>query len=154
MRQAEVISAQVEAVLAEHVPALASAHVRVRPTEAAADAAAGHRRAAHHHAPDPIPVQGELARGVLEIIDTADGERMRFLASSLAAGAEVTVMIARPETSETLRLLSPADGDPHVLLSTNAPAEPHEFEACLVVYAGGREESLPFRMVEPIHHVH
>lgn len=153
VQEAEAISAEVEAVLADHVPALASAHVRVRPTEAAEEAVAGHGHAGHHHAPAPVPVQGEFARGVLEIIDTAGGERMRFLASALAAGAEVAVVIARPDGDETIRLL-PRDGSPHLLMSAAAPAEPHEFDARLVVRAGGREEALPFRMVEPVEHAH
>ncbi|MBN9560373.1 MAG: cation transporter [Alphaproteobacteria bacterium] len=157
VREAGAISGEVEAALADHVPALATAHVRVRPMERATGVDAGsghdHRPEGHHHAPDPVPVHGELAQGVLEIIDTADGERMRFLASSLAAAAEVAVVIARPNRDETLRLL-PRNGSPHLLISTEAPAEPHEFNARLVVQAGGREEALPFRMIEPDGHVH
>jgi len=153
VREAEAISAEVEAVLSDHVPALASAHVRVRPMEATAEAEAGPGHAGHHHAPDSVPVQGELARGILEIIDTTDGERMRFLASSLAANADVAVVIARPGGEERLRLM-PRDGSPHVLTSADAPAEPHEFDARLVVRADDREEALPFRTAEPVGHGH
>lgn len=155
VRETELICTEVEAALADHVPVLASAHVRVRPMEAAEEAeAGGHGHAGHHHAPDPVPVQGGLARGVLEIIDTPNGERMRFRASSLAADAEVAVVIARSTREETLRLLS-RDDNPHLLLSADTPAEPHQFDARLVVRVGGREEALPFRMVEPAAgHVH
>jgi hypothetical protein len=63
------------------------------------------------------------------------------------------MVIARPGRDETLPLL-PRSGSPHVLISADAPAEPHEFDARLVVRADGREEALPFRMVEPADHVH
>jgi len=61
VREAEAISAEVEAVLTDHVPALASAHVRVRP----ADGLAAPAKTGHHHAPDPVPVHGELAQASL-----------------------------------------------------------------------------------------
>ena len=32
----------------------------------------------HHHAPDPVSVEGRLLNGLLEIVDTPVGERMRF----------------------------------------------------------------------------
>ena len=149
VREAEAISAEVEAVLTDHVPALASAHVRVR----SADGLAAPAKTGHHHAPDPVPVRGELAQGVLEIIDTVAGERMRFQASALADNATVSVMIDRGEGYEELILLPAADAA-HLLLSTDVPAEPHEFNAHLVVRAGGHEEALPFRMTEPAGHVH
>lgn len=149
VREAEAISAEVEAVLTDHVPALASAHVRVRP----ADGLAAPAKTGHHHAPDPVPVHGELAQGVLEIIDTPAGERMRFQASALADNAVVSVMIDRGEGYEELTLL-PAEDAAHLFLSTAVPAEPHEFDARLLVRAAGREESLAFRMTEPAGHAH
>ena len=69
VQEAEAISAEVEAMVADHVPALASAHVRVRSVEGAvASMTPGH--AGHHHAPDPVPVKGTFVEGVLEIVDT------------------------------------------------------------------------------------
>lgn len=66
VQQAEAISAEVEAVVADHVPALASAHVRVRSVEGAVPSMKpGH--AGHHHAPDP---KGTFVKGDLEIVDT------------------------------------------------------------------------------------
>jgi len=149
VREAEAISAEVKAVLTDHVPALASAHVRVRLADSFADPA----KTGHHHAPDPVLVHGELARGVLEIIDTTAGERMRFQASVLAAGAAVSVMIDRGEGYEELSLL-PATDSALLFLSTAAPSEPHEFDACLLIRSAGREESLAFRMTEPAGHAH
>ena len=44
------------------------------------------------------------------------------------------------------------EGAHDVLMSVIAPAEPHEFDARLIVKTEGREEALPFRMVEPASH--
>lgn len=154
VRQAEAISAEVEAVLSDHVPALASAHVRVRPMDTAAGAGIGAGHAGHHHALDPVPVRGDLAEGVMEIVDTPDGERFRFSAARLAPDAEAVAVIDRPgNVAETLRL-TPQNGDRYCLMSSEAPAEPHEFTARLQVRAAGREEALPFRMAEPAGHAH
>jgi cation diffusion facilitator family transporter len=58
VQEAEAVSAEVEAALTDHVPALASAHVRVRPAEMAekADTGPGHSHGhpGHHDAPDPV----------------------------------------------------------------------------------------------------
>ena len=56
-----MIAAELEAVLADHLPALAAAHVRVRLD----DGGAVHPPRGHHHAPDPVPVRGSLAEGVV-----------------------------------------------------------------------------------------
>lgn len=148
--QAEAIAAEVEAAVADHVPALSSAHVRVRSSEGAGPAPG---RAGHHHAPDPVRLRGEFVEGVVEIVDTPEGERFRFTAVHLQMGTEVVVVVDRAGVPETLPLLR-LPNNPLVLLSTRAPAEPHEFEASLHVKAGGRAEMLPFRMVEPAGHVH
>jgi len=90
----------------------------------------------------------------MEIIDTPAGERFRFTAARLAPGAQAVAVIDRPGgIAETLRL-APETGNALCLVSSEAPAEPHEFDARLRVRAGGREEALPFRMVEPAGHVH
>jgi len=78
---------------------------------------------------------------------------MRFQASALADNAVVSVMIDRGEGYEELTLLPAADAA-HLFLSTAVPAEPHEFDARLLVRAAGREESLAFRMTEPAGHAH
>ncbi|OIQ94236.1 putative cation efflux system proteinc [mine drainage metagenome] len=53
VQEADAISAQVEAVLADHVPARASAHVRVRALESAA-AVGAPAHVWHHRAPAPV----------------------------------------------------------------------------------------------------
>ena len=40
-----------------------------------------HAHGGHHHAPNPVAVSGTLAEGTVEMIETVDGERMRFTAS-------------------------------------------------------------------------
>ena len=152
VQEADAISAEVEAVVADHVQALASAHVRVRSFEGAS-ASPTPRHAGHHNALDPIPITGTFVEGVIEIVDTPDGERMRLTAARLADHAQASVVIDRREGDETLRLL-PGGKEPNVLMSANAPAEPHEFNARLIVRVGEREDILSFRMVEPAEHPH
>ena len=150
VREAEAISADVEAAVAEHVPALATAHVRVRPQEGSDG---GHAHGGHH-SPAPEPLKGELAEGIIEIVDTPEGERFRFTASRLAPGAEIVAVIHRPGgVSETLSL-APEAGNTLRRVSRDAPSEPHEFDAHLQVRNAEREEVLPFRMMEPAGHVH
>ena len=36
-----------------------------------------------HHAPDPVCIRGKLLNGILEIIESPLGERMRFVADNL-----------------------------------------------------------------------
>jgi len=60
---------------------------------------------------------------------------------------QATVVINRPDGPETLPLASPPN-DHHVLESSVAPAEPHEFSAELILRAGDRTECLPFTMQE------
>lgn len=152
LEEADAICAEVEAVVADHVPALASAHVRARSSKGemtSSTTAPGH--SGHHHAPDPIPVAGELVDGVLEIVDTPGGERMRLTVARIAPQATASVVIDRPAGAEILSLCF-HEGAHDVLMSVIAPAEPHEFDARLIVKTEGREEALPFRMVEPASH--
>lgn len=83
VEKADAISDEVEAVVAGHLPALASAHVRARSSTGSATSS-GAPHAGHHHAPAPIPVAGEFVEGVLEIVDTPEGERMRLTAARIA----------------------------------------------------------------------
>ncbi|MER8476461.1 cation diffusion facilitator family transporter [Mesorhizobium sp. M1163] len=132
-----------------HLPALAEANVRLM-SSAGPAAEISH---AHHHAPEPFKVVCDLAEGTLEIVDTPAGERMRLTIDRHADDLAATVIIDRPEGPETLRLDPVADNH-HRLESTVAPAEPHEFQARLILAANGREQVLPFKMVEPEGHHH
>jgi len=134
--------------LFDHLPALAEANIRLE-GENGQNIGASHA----HHAPEPFKVAGDLASGLLEIVDTSAGERMRLTIDSHADDLVATVIIDRPEGPETLAL-GPVAGDHHRLESSVAPAEPHEFEARLILTAKGREQVLPFKMVEPEGHHH
>jgi cation diffusion facilitator family transporter len=105
----------------------------------------------HHHAPDPFIVTCDLADGVLEIVDTPQGERMRLTIDQHAEALTAMVVIDRPTGPETLFLM-PQPGDHHRMQSMDAPAEPHEFDARLVLHANGKSIDLPFRMTEPEGH--
>ncbi|AYG63644.1 cation diffusion facilitator family transporter [Rhizobium jaguaris] len=139
--------------LQAHLPALGSAAIQLD-TAGASPAASEHDHHGHHHAPDPFRVESPLATGLLEIVDTPDGERMRLTISSHAHGLQAIVEIRRPGgVIETLPLAS-STNDHHVLQSAEAPAEPHEFDAVLKLIAGERQDELPFRMEEPEGHHH
>ena len=135
--------------LFDHLPALAEANIRLEGENGPTGSGSSHA----HHAPEPFKVASDLATGLLEIIDTSAGERMRLTIDSHADDLVATVIIDRPEGSETLAL-GPVAADHHRLESSVAPAEPHEFEARLVLTAKGREQVLPFKVVEPEGHHH
>lgn len=145
--QAQGIVAALKAELFEHLPVLAQVSIRIEDAEQGT-APAPH---AHHHAPDPFEVNCGLAKGRLEIVDTPKGERMRFALARHAEGLTAVVIIDRPAGPETLFLL-PDPADHHHLQSTDAPAEPHEFDARLLLQANGQSLDLPFRMTEPEGH--
>jgi cation diffusion facilitator family transporter len=136
--------------LSAHMPALAAANV-VFATGTAAGTQDAHGPHRHHHAPEPFKVSCGLAEGLLEIVDTPAGERMRLTLSRPAPGLLATVNIKRPGGMERL-LLSPAAATDSIYESAVAPAEPHELEADLSLTDGTTRMVLPFRMVEPPGH--
>ncbi|TCA89225.1 cation diffusion facilitator family transporter [Rhizobium leguminosarum] len=148
---ASAIVATLRNELQAHLPALGTATIQI--AEAAAEALTSHRGHGHHHAPAPFTVSSPLATGLLEIVDTPEGERMRLSISKHAKGLEAVVEIARDGVVERLPLL-PAPADHHALISNVAPAEPHEFDAVLKLMAGVEVDDLPFRMEEPEGHHH
>jgi cation diffusion facilitator family transporter len=149
--EATSIVAELKNELREHLPPLGSSTVQF---EQAAEAKAS--SGVHgHRAPKPFRVISPLAKGLLEIVDTSDGERMRLTVTQHVEGLKAVVTIKRSgNVLETLPLLTSAD-DHHVLQSTAAPAEPHEFEAALDLEGAGRKgETLTFAMKEPAGHHH
>ena len=155
LSEADEIAVQFEHQLSEHMPALSSARIRVRPYDATSieplvdHGASAH--AVHHHAPTPVALRGELARGVVEIVDTPQGERLRFTSSRPAPGLRVVATIQRnTPQGESLELIE-LHGATH-FLSGAAPKEPHEFDAVLRLQLGNRCEDLPFHMTEPEGH--
>src|SRR5215204_2166544 len=150
--EAKGISSALERELFAHLPALAAANVRFGSSHAPATGRrpAGH---GHHHAPEPFCVQSKLATGLLEIVDTPQGERMRLTVSQRAEGLQAVVTIDRDGRAETLPL-SAVPSAPHIFESSVAPAEPHDLEAQLRLVAFAQTEVLPFRMTEPAGHHH
>lgn len=142
---AKTIIATMKAELFEHLPVLTQVSIRI---DAETDIAPNQGQ---HHAPDPFKVNSDLAEGVLEIVDTPQGERMRLILAHHAEGLTAMVIIDRPAGPETLFLI-PDASDHHRLQSTEAPAEPHEFDARLVLQADGKSLELPFHMAEPQGH--
>ncbi len=157
---ADAITARFERELFEHMPALSTTRIRVRPYNPVAqgtlkDARVGHgvRGAGqHHHTPAPVALRGRLAEGVVEIIDTPEGERLRFFASRSTTGVAATVTIERDNGRiERLELIALA-GSPSQFVSAAAPEEPHEFDAQLHLQTVDQAEILPFRIIEPADH--
>jgi len=144
MAKANIIATALQNELFAHIPALSVANVRFDMMANPASAPA-HRR----HAPEPFRFVGDLADGLLEIVDTAAGERMQLTVSQHTDALRAVVVIDRSGgSSETLELL-PVPGERHSFISPVAPEEPHEFDATLQLTVGDRWESLPFRMVGP-----
>lgn len=142
---ANAIADNVKRELFAHLPALAVANVHFGRVEQE-----GHG----HHAPGAVMVATNLADGLLEIVDTPNGERMRLRVSRHAEGLRASVGIERDGGKiETLHL-EPVAGNHHHLQSLAAPAEPHEFKAKLHLTAGNENEELPFSMAEPEEHNH
>lgn len=149
LADAEGIATTLRRELLAHMPALRTANVTFGPPDTMATDAAEKTGHGHHHAPKPFQVSCQLAEGLLEIVDTPDGERMRFTISRHADGLQVTVRINRSgNVMETLPL-SLVRGDGSTYQSAVAPQEPHEFQAELALAAGDLHEILPFRMTEP-----
>jgi nickel/cobalt transporter (NicO) family protein len=106
----------------------------------------------HHHAPDPVPFQGRLAHGTLQIIDTATGERMQCLLAEPAPGLAATVRIERSDGNVESLVLEQEEGKADAFLSSIAPLEPHEFAASVELTRDGDRETIEFAMYEPEHH--
>lgn len=149
VNEANALVEQLERELSGHIPGLASARVRIRAE--GSDPFPAMAGAVHSHASNPVTVRGELAGGVVEIVDTAQGERMRFVADGAASGVRVEVRIARAGGPPEILALAATVDQPLIFWSSAAPQEPHEFEAQLILRTGDRSEVLPFGMTEPAH---
>lgn len=149
--EANAIADQLRRELAAHIPALGTSTIQFASADALA--AVHEREHGHQHAPAPFRVSSPLATGLLEITDTPEGERMRLSISKHVDGLEAVVEITRESGVERMPLL-PSPVNRHAMLSTVAPAEPHEFDAVLKLMAGIEVDDLAFRMEEPEGHYH
>jgi cation diffusion facilitator family transporter len=142
--EADDIAKRLKDELFAHLPALAIATVRTVPPVSEG----------HHHAPDPFHVNGRLAKGLLQIVDTSEGERFQLRLSRHIEGVEASVDIQRPGGVAEHHQLLPVAGNHHLLQSKQAPDEPHQFEAELHLTTVGDTERLSFKMMEPDGHHH
>jgi cation diffusion facilitator family transporter len=148
--EANAVVLTLRSELKAHLPALGTTTIQFETTSASG----GVDNHAGGHAPAPFTVSSPLATGLLEIVDTPDGERFRLSIAKHAHGLQAVVEIQRKGgVVEALPLL-PSPSDHHALVSTLAPAEPHEFDAILKLLAGERSDVLPFTMEEPEGHQH
>lgn len=106
----------------------------------------------HHGAPEPIYISNHLVKGVLQIVDSVNGERFKFFAEKINPGFNLRVIINRPEGLEVLTLKK--CGHSNEYLSETAPNEPHEFSAEFELAMGDTREVILFEMHEPEGHHH
>ncbi len=155
MIEADAIATQYEKELFEHIPALTGARIRARPFDVSTqnavvrDSGAPRSHTGHHHAPAPVAVEGLLATGTLQIVDTSGGERIEFTSVDALVGLEAEVVILRALVPDENLPLVVDPANPRRMASTVAPQEPHEFDAELRLKKDGREETLAFQMSEP-----
>lgn len=156
VQEADKISAALKRELFAHIPVLTVANVRVHGSnpESSEVAPTNGHAGGHHHAPAPFAFNAKLADGLLEIIDTPLGERMRLTVYGDIQALQATVTIDRAEGKVETLELQPDTANQRAFTSASAPAEPHAFDAQLRLRIGDRSEVLPFRMDEPPSHAH
>ena len=151
---AMVIARDLKTELLAHTPALKTANVTFEHSELArVDLGPAPDRHAGHHAPEPFHFQSQLADGILAIVETPDGERMRLTVKRQSADLRAEVVIDRDRDGvETIPLF--ATQEPTILQSAIAPCEPHAFHAVLQLVEKDQSDRLPFEMAEPRGHAH
>ena len=145
--ETQSVIAELQSQLFAHLPALSAANIRLAMPAGKAKVHEG----GHHHAPDPFRFESDVAAGVLEIVDTAEGERMLLTLSNSSRVLNVEVVINRKAGPERIRL-EPLSDKGEQYQSSVAPAEPHEFEAQLILTQGRKKRELAFVMKEPEGH--
>jgi cation diffusion facilitator family transporter len=152
LREADAIRAAVREELQGHLPSLATVRIVVQAFGGQTAESDGGKASKHHHAPAPVAVRGKLAEGMLEIVDTPQGERMQFSAKRAVVGLTAVVRIKRDAGQVETLALNVSRDDPTKFMSTGAPQEPHTFQGDLVLNVRGRSEAVPFRVFEPDDH--
>ena len=159
VREADAITSQFEQQILTHVPAISSARIRARPHDPSVHGTQEKHPDDHrehgHHAPQPVVAECDLAAGTIEIVETAEGERMTFTASRAPSDLLVSIEIDREADRVEALPLKRVGESPQRWMSAVAPEEPHEFAARLTLRSGNRTEAVPFTMSEPPdHHGH
>ena len=151
---AMAIARNLKTELLAHTPALKTANVTFEHSELArVDLRPAPDRHAGHHAPEPFRVHSQIAEGILAIVDTPNGERMRLTVDRVVGGLSAEVVIDRGgDGAETIPLL--ATDEPTIFESAKAPNEPHAFHAVLQLVKEDQSDRVPFEMTEPESHNH
>jgi len=152
--EANRIASSLKQQMRAHLPSLRRVNITFGPAEDGMVDTENLEAHGHHHAPDPFHFTAESAEGVLEIVDTDAGERMRLSLTRAVEGLSATVIIQRECGILEELPLNAMTVDRRVLQSSVAPAEPHDFAAELLLLTGKHQEKLPFRMFEPAGHHH
>ena len=135
-----------------HISALRTATITFASPEGASPFELAPLAHVPHHGPEPFVVKSKLASGELAIVDTPDGERLRFTLSKAVKGLQATVIINRADSKEKLQLM--ATQVVNIFESSAAPAEPHQFTAILVLKTKTQSITRPFAMKEHEGHHH
>lgn len=99
----------------------------------------------HHHDAEPVIIDTNSVKGTLEIVNTENGERFKFIPSLMPnEKMQLKVIINRAEGLEILQLNSNGSD----FMSDVAPNEPHEFSAELQIEYGAQREVATFAMHE------
>ena len=151
---AMAIARNLKTELLAHTPALKTANVTFEHSELAKlNLDPAPNRQLSHHSPEPFQFQSLLADGMLAIVDTPEGERMRLTINRPSADLSAEVAIDRGDDGvETIPLF--ATREPTVFQSAKAPREPHAFQAILNLVCNDQSDQLPFAMAEPEGHDH
>ena len=107
-----------------------------------------------HHASDPQPIKGRDLVGVIEIVETPIGERLRFAASRVLKLRNLEARICRPGGRLEILGMIQSPLAPKIYMSNASPEEPHEFAASLHAETDAGADSAVFEMREPKGHGH
>ena len=152
--EADKVAAALKREMLAHIPTLSVANIRCHGADLLSAAEEPGHEVGHHHAPEPFKVASSLGSGLLEIVNTPNGERMRLSLDQPAKGLAATVTIDRDGGNVETLALAPVADKARVLESVVAPAEPHEFAAQLRLQVEDRKDVLHFVMKEPGGHSH
>lgn len=108
------------------------------------------KSASHHHHSESVEINSQFTSGLLSIVETSEGERMKYFFNHISENTELKVFINRSEGLEILELFKAENSNE--FLSKVAPSEPHEFSAELEIKVLDHRELVTFEMHE--HHDH
>ena len=154
LAQANDLARSVQRALVEHLPALSRANISFVTADLASVIQSASANPQGHHAPQPFRFELKWAAGVVEIVDTPSGERMRLTLDRETSSLTARVEINRPAGKVEILKLERESATANIFQSSAAPVEPHAFDARLFLESKGQHEILSFEMTEPVGHHH